>query len=142
MRPGAKLPAPDGDERATIFACRNVLWEITITMKSLYLWEFYKCSQKQFSYVGRREAHRWGYALSAFSHSTPCPLGRSETRAKSGPNRALSEPQGGEFSESQVTNLDCDSHLNCQGMGDSLVRLSPQPMGSDAICRQVVSELS
>ena len=99
MRPGAKLPAPDGDERATIFACRNVLWEITITMKSLYLWEFYKCSQKQFSYVGRREAHRWGYALSAFSHSTPCPLGRSETRAKSGPNRALPESQGGEFPE-------------------------------------------
>lgn len=94
VRPGAKLPAPDGDERATIFACRNVLWEITITMKSLYLWEFYKCSQKQFLYVGRREAHRWGYALSAFSHSTPCPLGRSETRAKAaltGPSLNLRE---------------------------------------------------
>lgn len=39
--------------------------------------------------------------LSVFSHSTPCPLGRSETRAKSGPNRALPEPQGREFAENE-----------------------------------------
>jgi len=28
-----------------------------------------------------REAHRWGHELSALCHSTPCPLGRSETGA-------------------------------------------------------------
>lgn len=96
VRPSEELP---GEERSAVFACRNVLREVTITVKCISLWEPYKCGLSLVFGVGRREAHRWGHELSAFSHSVPCPLGRSETRAKSGPNRALPEFRGGEFPE-------------------------------------------
>lgn len=92
---------PQGTGKACLasFTCRYALWEITLILKCLAIWEPYIFSLRQPSLIGRREAHRWGHELSASRHSIPCPLGRSETRAKSGPNRALPELRGGEFPE-------------------------------------------
>ena len=62
---------------------------------------------------GRREARRWGYKLSALSLSTTCPLGRSETGARSGPNR-------GRVS-SQQTGPPCEDRLGRGWLGPSPV---------------------
>ena len=56
-------------------------------------------SSQMKSEEGWRGAHRCGYKLSALVYSTTCPLGRSETGARSIPNEALPELQGGESPE-------------------------------------------
>lgn len=83
--PARRRRDASGEASAAIFAYRCVLWVVTITEKCLYIWEPYKLCLRPIPPVGRREAHQWGHELSASRHSTPCPLGRSETRAKERP---------------------------------------------------------